>query len=243
MMTPNQILGHISGGKVLDVATGTGGFIHFLIDGLNDFDAITGIDAADRGEAAFAEAFKDKPNVRFVRMAAEHLDFPEAAFDTVCISNSLHHLSNLPRVLAEMKRVLKPDGHFIISEMYRDGQTEEQLTHVLLHHWWAAVDVAQGVTHYETYTREQIVSIIEELNLRQLVLHDFCDLSGDPHDPETIKELDGTIDRYIERVKELPAEVALRQRGEQLRQRIRTVGFQSATTLIAVGRGLVLARV
>src|SRR3989304_4786817 len=168
MMTPNQILGHISGGKVLDVATGTGGFIHFLIDGLKDFDEITGVDASDRGGTAFAKAFKDKPNIRFGQMDAEHLDFPEAGFDTVCISNSLHHLSNLPRVLAEMKRVLKPGGHFLVSEMYRDGQTEEQLTHVLLHHWWAAVDTAQGVTHDETYTREQLVSITTTLNLHHL---------------------------------------------------------------------------
>ena len=28
MCTPKEILGHISGGRVLDVATGSGGFIH-----------------------------------------------------------------------------------------------------------------------------------------------------------------------------------------------------------------------
>ena len=216
MVTPSQILGHISSGKVLDVATGTGGFIHFLIAGLKDFDEIIGVDAADRNAITFVEAFKDKSNIRFVQMDAEHLGFPEAGFDTVCISNSLHHLSNLPRVLAEMKHVLKPGGHFLISEMYCDGQAEEQLTHVLLHHWWAAVDMAQGVTHYETYTRAQIETIIAGLNLRHLVLSDLCDLSGDPKDPETIKELNGIIDRYIERVKSLPEEVALQQRGEQL---------------------------
>jgi hypothetical protein len=31
---PNHVLGNISGGRVLDVATGTGGFVRFLLDGL-----------------------------------------------------------------------------------------------------------------------------------------------------------------------------------------------------------------
>jgi hypothetical protein len=31
---PKQVLGDISGGRVLDVATGTGGFVRCLLDGL-----------------------------------------------------------------------------------------------------------------------------------------------------------------------------------------------------------------
>ena len=65
MTTSQQILGTISGGKVLDVATGSGGFIHLLIEGLRDFDEIIGIDTTDRGAAAFAAAFTDRPNIHF----------------------------------------------------------------------------------------------------------------------------------------------------------------------------------
>ena len=46
-----RILGHIHGGRVLDVATGRGGFIGFLADGLADYDEIVGIEldeSADR---------------------------------------------------------------------------------------------------------------------------------------------------------------------------------------------------
>ncbi len=171
MTTPQQILGTISGGKVLDAATGSGGFIPFLIEGLHDFDEIIGIDTTDRGAPTFAAAFTDRPNIHFAQMDAAQLDWPDASFDTICISNSLHHLADVPRVLAELDRVLKPGGHFIISEMYRDGQTTEQQTHVELHHWWAAVDTAQGVTHRETYTREQLMAIIATLNLHSLTLN------------------------------------------------------------------------
>ncbi len=236
MTTPQQILGTISGGKILDVATGSGGFIHFLIEGLNDFDEIIGIDTADRGAATFAAAFKDRPNIHFVQMDAAQIDWPDASFDTVSIANSLQHLLDLPSILAELNRVLKPGGHFILSEMYRDEQTEEQLTHVLLHHWWAAVDTAQGVTHRETYTRDQLITFTTALNLRPPALTDVCDLGGDPKEPELIQELTGIIDRYLERAAGLPQAAALQQHGEQLRQRVQTIGFQSATTLIVVGQ-------
>ncbi len=236
MTTSQQILGTISGGKVLDVATGSGGFIHLLIEGLRDFDEIIGIDTTDRGAAAFTAAFTDRPNIHFAQMDAAQLNWPDASFDTVCISNSLHHLADVPRVLAQLDRVLKPGGHFIISEMYRDGQTAEQQTHVELHHWWAAVDTAQGVIHCETYAREQLMAIIATLNLQPLTLTDVCDLSGDPKDPELIQELGGIIDRYLERAARLPQAAALSQRGESLRQRTQTIGFHSATTLMAVGQ-------
>ena len=230
-----NILQGIPRGKVLDVATGTGGFVHFLLDALKEYDEIVGIDTSERSAAVFVEAFKDRPNIRFAKMDAAQMDFPEAAFDMVCIANSLHHMADLGRVLAEMLRVLKPGGYFIVAEMYRNGQTETQLTHVYLHHWWAAVDTSQGITHGETYTRQQIVDVVNGLGLRGVTYHDLCDLSGDPKQPEAVKELNNAIDRYIERSRGASNEAELKQRGEELRQRVQDVGFHSATTLLAIG--------
>jgi ubiquinone/menaquinone biosynthesis C-methylase UbiE len=48
--------------------------------------------------------------VTFLEMDTECLKFEDDTFDAVCISYSLHHLENIDRVSAEMKRVLKPDG-------------------------------------------------------------------------------------------------------------------------------------
>lgn len=223
-------------GRVLDVATGSGGFVHFLIENLPGYDEIIAIDNNERGAAAFAEAFKDHPNVRFMVMDAQAMDFPDASFDVVCIANSLHHLAEQESVLAEMKRLLKPGGHLVICEMYRDDQNETQLTHVYLHHWWAAVDTAQGVTHGETFTRQQILETARGLDLRSLVWFDYCDPSQDPNDPETVRYLDGIIDRYIQRLDGLPQQAPLAERGEELRQRVQTVGFQSATSLIVIGQ-------
>ncbi|CAG0947905.1 partial demethylmenaquinone methyltransferase / 2-methoxy-6-polyprenyl-1,4-benzoquinol methylase, partial [Anaerolineae bacterium] len=174
--------------------------------------------------------------IHFQSMDATRLDFPDASFDTVCIAYSLHHLENLPQAFAEMLRVLKPGGHFIIGEMYRDNQTETQLTHVYLHHWWAAIDSALGITHRETYTRQNILDRLTNLNLSGWNFHDYADLEKDPHDAEVIKRLDAVLDQYRERAQNTPDAIALRARGDELGARVHAVGFHSATILIAIGR-------
>ena len=230
---PKAVLGDRSGGRVLDVATGGGGFVRFLLDGLRDHEEIVGIDAnPERGEA-FAAAFGDRPDVRFVEMDAHRLAFPDGSFDTACISNSLHHLADPAPVLAEMLRVLRPGGHLVVNEMYRDGQSETQTTHVLLHHWWAAVGTFRGEVHRETYRRAEIVEIVGGLGLADLRLSDLADPDEDPHDPETVAELEAAIDRYVALAEGRPE---FRHRGEELRVRLREVGVRNATQLVAIGR-------
>ena len=230
---PKHVLGGISGGRVLDVATGTGGFVRFLIDGLRDYAEIVGIDQNPDRAAPFTAAFGDVPGVRFEQMDAHHLRFPERSFDTAGVSNSLHHFSDPTPVLDEMRRVLRPAGHLIVNEMYCDGQSEAQMTHVLLHHWWAAVNTIRGELHRETYERREIVGIVEGLGLEELRLFDLADPDEDPHDPETVAELDAAIDRHVGLAEGHPD---LQARGEVLRARLRDVGVRGATQLVAIGR-------
>jgi SAM-dependent methyltransferase len=236
---PKAVLGEIDGGRVLDVATGTGGFVGFLLDGLRRYDEIVGIDAEPARAAAFAEAFGDRPDVRFEALDAHRLPDADGAFDTVCISNSLHHFEDPAPVLAEMLRVLRPGGHLVVNEMYRDDQSEPQLTHVLLHHWWAAVGRATGEVHRETYERAAILEIVGRLGLADVRTWDLEDPAEDPHDPATVAELEAAIDRFLERtstIQEARLRDELRARGEELRTRLRTLGAAGATQLVVVGR-------
>ena len=234
MESAEKTLGNLSGGHVLDVATGNGGFITFLMDNLKDYVEITGIDHNEHTLEA-AQKSHSLENIHFKRMDAARMDFPDSHFDTVCIANSLHHMIYLPGVLSEMRRVCKPGGHILVNEMYRDGQSETQLTHVYLHHWWAAVDTAEGITHHETFTRQQVVEIIEQLGWHHLKYYDMKDLEAHPRDPKLIRELDGIIDRYVRRAQVLERGEALRQQGEELRTRVHEVGFHGATSLLVIG--------
>ena len=231
-MEAKEYIGNISGGKVLDVATGSGGFVHFLLEGLQDYEEIVGIDTKEGLEPVFAEQFADKP-IRYRQMDAARMEFADGSFDTVCIANSLHHMSDLSRTLSEMLRVLKPGGHLIVSEMYCDNQSETQMTHVHLHHWWGAVDQMRGVFHAETFRRKEIVKLVASLGLVEMRMEDLSDLDENPHDPEIVAQLNPVIDRYIQRAEGHPE---LQARGEELRQRLEKVGFNGATSLLVIGR-------
>ena len=232
MPTPKEILGQISGGRVLDLATGRGDFIHFLIEGLKDYTEIIGMDHNERFATAFDEAFKEHSNIHFQLKDVARLDEQDDSFDTVCISNSLHHLDPLP-VLRQMKRVRRPGGFLLISEMYRDGQSETQMTHVLLHDWWGAIDSVDGVFHRATYRRSEILEMASGLGLGSEAMYDLCDLASDPKDPEILRELDPVFERYIQRADGYPD---LQARGRELRRRVEEIGFHSATTLLLVGQ-------
>ena len=229
-MEAKELIGHISGGRVLDVATGSGGFIYLLLDGLRDYKEILGIDTKEGGKSVFAEQFAGKP-VHYQQMDAAQMEFEDASFDTVCISNSLHHMPDVLRTLNEMLRVLKPGGTFIVSEMYCDNQTETQMTHVHLHHWWAAVDQTQGIFHNETFRRDAIIGPVASLELREMRVYDVVKPSENPRDPEILAQINPVIERYIERAKGHPD---LQTRGEELRQRLKETGFDGATALFIV---------
>jgi len=234
LTTFKEILEHIPGGRVLDVATGAGRFVEILKDNLASYDEIIAIDTSERAEEAFKKAFND-PAIQFITMDANKLDFLDASFDTVGICFSLHHLPDPLPVLKEMQRVLRPGGYLIVSEMYRDNQSETQMTHVLLHDWWGAVDTALGICHNPTYSRQEIIFMLQSLGMGNVCAYDLTDLSDDPHEAETVKFLENVINQYLqERITGLPVEALLRERGEALRVHLRETGFHNASILVTV---------
>jgi SAM-dependent methyltransferase len=229
-----QVLGDISGSRVLDVATREGGFVELLVRNLENYVEVIGIDTDEHAIKVARSAF-DPESIWFCQMDAEHLAFEDESFDTVNISASLHHLANVPRVLAEMKRVLRPGGHFIISEMHRDGQTESQLAVISMHRWVAEIDSALGVIHNRTLARQEIVDYGTALGLCNIMYYDFSDVDSDPMDEATVERLEGAIDKHIQRARGLPNYEALKQQGQELRQRLHDAGVQWEPILIMVG--------
>ena len=67
-----QVLGNISGGRVLDVATGEGGFIELLARQLKNYSAIIGIDIDER-VLATASSSRNQENIRFIQWTGSSL--------------------------------------------------------------------------------------------------------------------------------------------------------------------------
>jgi ubiquinone/menaquinone biosynthesis C-methylase UbiE len=232
-----QALGHIVGGLVLDIATGRGSFIGTLKRFLQSYTEIAGIDIS---EAFLKDAQNNygEENIHFSRVDAEHLSFRDESFHTVSAAKSLHHWANVSQVLSEMKRVLKPEGHIIVSDMHREVQTEAQRTDMYIHHFGAKVHRMCGFTHNKTFTRQEIVDSVMDLGFCKVLSYDWSDTSSDPMDTENVREKEEVIDRILQFAQEMPNYEAIERQGEQLRQRLYKVGIQSEPVVVVVGKKL-----
>ncbi|MFW9906175.1 MAG: class I SAM-dependent methyltransferase, partial [Candidatus Thorarchaeota archaeon] len=194
--------------------------------------------------------FKNKP-VEFIEMNAESLNFDSHYFDTVAISHSLHHLTNVDKVLTEMKRVLKPNGYFIIQESFRDGiQTEAQMTEIDQHHWGSKIDNLLNEPHNFTFQKSELNKIVAKLDLRELTAVEsthyvkclFCDDKFDCEDPKNegiiniiIKEINDDLKR-LSKLKKHPDYEKLKEEGENLKKRVKSTGSASASHLFFIGK-------
>jgi SAM-dependent methyltransferase len=231
----SQALGNLTGGLVLDVATGGSGFARLLAARLQSFDRIVGIDTSTPSLLAA----QDNPDLKehtFARTDAERLAFRDAAFDTAAVSASLHHLEHPARVVLEMMRALKPGGHLIIAEMHASARTVPQRTAIQIHHWAAAVDTALGITHSPTFPRQRFVDWIEALPLDNVEFHDRYESGANPFDPQYTAQVQGYIDHYLERACETSDYPLLTRQAADLRQRLRADGIQPEPVLVLVAR-------
>ncbi len=95
--------------RLLDIACGTG-FILRLAQGL--FSHCVGLDFTP---AMLARAPRG-PGLGYVMATAESIPFREGSFDAVTAYSILHHMYDLPGMLAETRRVLRPGGWFYADE-------------------------------------------------------------------------------------------------------------------------------
>jgi len=165
-----QAFGNISGGRVLDGATGEGVFIRTLVENLKGFVEVIGIDLYEYTKDA-GSIFTTE-NVYFSQMDASRLGFENETFNTLSLSNSLHHMKEISPCIIEMKRVLKPGGHFIFREVHGDIQSEPQFTDMYIHHWVAEIDSAFGDIHNKTFSRQGLVDLINGVGLRNVKFYD-----------------------------------------------------------------------
>ncbi len=102
------------GGKVLDIATGTGE-IALAVRRREPRAEVVGVDFS---ENMLAEA-RTKPGAEMVTWEfadAHRLQYEDASFDAVTHGYLLRNVSDVPRVLGEQFRVLRPGGRVVVLE-------------------------------------------------------------------------------------------------------------------------------
>lgn len=218
--------------SILDVGTGSGDFVGVLKDVFPEA-RITGVDPD--GES-LQEATKKYPEVSFVEMRAERLEFADNTFDLASISMALHHLPDIQTSLKEMQRVVKCGGWIIVNELFSDNLNPAQEVHKMFHHFRSKIDRLTGINHNETFEKEQIIQMVKEAGIQ---IQFYFENNQETNLIEKEGELEIRLEKmvqHLEKIKGLPEFEIFKPQIELFRERALKHGFQPATRIVVVGK-------
>lgn len=140
-------------GRVLDVACGPGIVAEALVGVARE---IVGIDATPEMVARARERLRKAgaAHASFHEGPAEALPFPDGSFDAVVTRLSLHHLPNVPAVVAEMRRVLRRGGRLVVADVVSPGDAADAALH-------NALEKLRDPTHVRMLGPDEIPALLK----------------------------------------------------------------------------------
>lgn len=131
--------------RVLDVATGTG-FTALAFAPLAG--SVVGLDVSSGmlEEARKRASDRGATNVVFEEGAAEAIPYPDASFDVVTCRIAPHHFVDIHKFAAEVSRVLKPGGRFLLVD------TTVPDDDAAVAYWQNEIELLRDPSHIQNYT-------------------------------------------------------------------------------------------
>ncbi len=218
--------------KILDAGTGTGDFITILQDVFPKAEII----GIDPNTDSLYEAAKAYPELLFAEMSAEKLEFADNSFDLASISMALHHLPDIQKALKEIQRVVKPGGWIIVNELFSDNLSPAEEVHKMLHHFRSKIDRLTGVSHNETFKKEEIKDIVKAAGI--VVLFDF-ENTIEPISNDNSDDLEKRMEKmklHLEKIKGRPEYEIFKPQVKEFKNAALKYGFQSPTRIVLVGK-------
>jgi|AP95_1055475.scaffolds.fasta_scaffold25416_2 2-polyprenyl-3-methyl-5-hydroxy-6-metoxy-1,4-benzoquinol methylase len=157
-------------GTVLDIACGSGAFTKRLTGNLKSYTSVIGLDIKADTRDDFLEAVQGH-DISFVASSIHDYIESTGRFDTISVSNALHHLEGVGEVVKSVCGILNAGGTFIVNEMHGDDLTPTQQTQHDQHRFLADLQRSAGEYHRETWSRDEILGFITHAGLR--VQHSF----------------------------------------------------------------------
>lgn len=108
-------------GRVLEVGCGTAGMWAERWDLLEGGVKLVLSDASEAMVQAARALAQGRENVRVERIDVQDIPYPDASFDAVVASMVLHHVPDIPRALAQVRRVLREEGTFYCATAGENG--------------------------------------------------------------------------------------------------------------------------
>jgi arsenite methyltransferase len=126
---PTQFAGIKEGNAVLDLGSGAGNDCFVARAIVGDKGKVTGLDFTDAMLAKANDNAKKLgfTNVEFVKGDIEEMPLADNLFDVVVSNCVLNLVPDKDKAFSEMMRVLKPGGHFCVSDVVLKGNLPEKL--------------------------------------------------------------------------------------------------------------------
>jgi DNA repair protein RadC len=116
------------------------------------------------------------------------LKFASDWFDLVAFCWFFHRVQNRPTVLAEVRRVLKPQGHILIIDGIPRAGNERQLTHLMLRQMMADRDEALSGVSFAILTADEIQRELRAAGFHHLRRHEYFQTEPMPGGDDELKE-------------------------------------------------------
>lgn len=113
----------VKGKVVLDAACGEGYGSAFLAE---HAERVIGVDVSPSAVAHARSKYTGKTNLEYVEASATAIPLSDASVDMVVSFETIEHLQEQEAMLAEFRRVLRPDGVLVLSAPNRPVYSEEQ---------------------------------------------------------------------------------------------------------------------
>src|SRR3954447_18033463 len=102
------------GERVLDVGSGPGFLVAALADAVGASGAVHGLDPSAPMNAVARDLIGNRPWAGIDDGDALALPYPEGSFDAAVSTQVYEYVSDIPRALSELRRVLRPGGRALV---------------------------------------------------------------------------------------------------------------------------------
>jgi ubiquinone/menaquinone biosynthesis C-methylase UbiE len=126
---PTEFAGIKKGDSVLDLGSGAGNDCFVVRAIVGETGKVTGLDFTDEmlGKARLNASKLNYTNIKFVKGDIEEMPLPANSFDVVISNCVLNLVPDKSKAFAGIHKVLKPGGHFCVSDVVLEGELPENL--------------------------------------------------------------------------------------------------------------------
>jgi ubiquinone/menaquinone biosynthesis C-methylase UbiE len=175
----------------LEVSSGRGGGASFIVRHFKP-KSYTGVDFSTRAIEFCREQYAHLKDLKFHHGNAEALTFPDNSFDVVVNVEASLYYPNLHKFFEHVRRVLKPNGYFLYTDLRYEEKIETWHAQVksmglkLIHE----EDITDNVLRAMELDRERRIALVDRYVPRLLrkAFYHFAGLK--PDSPDALPHLD-----------------------------------------------------